>query len=45
MVEENDNTYKLIIDKATEKDQGEYSAIVQNPGGQIKTKKTNVTVT
>ncbi|CAM4905811.1 unnamed protein product [Rotaria socialis] len=45
MVEENDNTYKLIIDKATEKDQGEYSAIVQNPGGQVKTKKTNVTVT
>ncbi|CAF4747141.1 unnamed protein product, partial [Rotaria sp. Silwood1] len=45
MIEEDDNTYKLIIDKATEKDQGEYSAIIQNSGGQIKSKKTNVTVT
>ena len=45
MIEEGDNTYKLIIDKAAEKDQGEYSAVIQNPGGQIKSKKTNVTVT
>lgn len=44
MIEEGD-TYKLVIDKAAEKDQGEYSAVVQNPGGQVKTKKTNVTVT
>jgi hemicentin len=45
IIEEGDNTYKLIIEKSTEKDQGEYSAIIQNPGGQIKSKKTNVTVT
>ncbi len=45
MIEEGDNTYKLIIEKAAEKDQGEYSALIQNPGGQIKSKKTNVTVT
>ncbi|CAF2489671.1 unnamed protein product [Rotaria sp. Silwood2] len=45
IVEEGDNTYKLIIEKATDKDQGEYSAVVQNPGGQVKTKKTAVTVT
>ncbi|CAF1262379.1 unnamed protein product, partial [Rotaria sordida] len=45
ILEEDDNTYKLIIEKATEKDQGEYSAIIQNSGGQIKSKKTNVTVT
>ncbi|CAF3575459.1 unnamed protein product [Adineta steineri] len=44
IIEEGD-TYKLIIDKATEKDQGEYSAVIQNPGGQVKSKKTNVTVT
>ena len=44
MVEEGD-TYKLIIDKAAEKDIGEYSALLQNPGGQVKSKKTNVTVT
>ena len=43
-IEENDNTYKLIIEKATDRDQGEYSALVQNPGGQAKSKKTNVTV-
>ena len=45
MIEEGDNTYKLIIEKSTEKDQGEYSALIQNAGGQIKSKKTNVTVT
>jgi hypothetical protein len=45
ILEEGDNTYKLVIDKAGEKDQGEYSALIQNPGGQIKSKKTNVTVT
>jgi len=45
MIEEGDNTYKLIIEKSAEKDQGEYSALIQNPGGQIKSKKTNVTVT
>ncbi|CAF3618249.1 unnamed protein product [Rotaria sordida] len=45
MIEEGDNTYKLIIDKATDKDQGDYSAVAQNPGGQVKTKKTAVTVT
>ncbi|CAF0917117.1 unnamed protein product [Rotaria sp. Silwood1] len=28
VVEEGDNTYKLIIDKATEKDQEEYSALI-----------------
>jgi hypothetical protein len=44
-VEEDENTYKLIIEKSTEKDQGEYSAVVLNPGGQVKSKKTNVTVT
>ncbi|CAF4306184.1 unnamed protein product, partial [Adineta steineri] len=44
IIEEGD-TYKLIIDKATEKDQGEYSAVIQNPGGQVNSKKTNVTVT
>jgi len=44
VVEEGD-TYKLIIEKAADKDQGEYSAIIQNPGGQVKSKKTNVTVT
>jgi len=44
-IEEIDNTYKLIIEKSTEKDQGEYSALIQNSGGQIKSKKTNVTVT
>jgi hypothetical protein len=45
LIEEGDNTYKLIIEKSTEKDQGEYSALVQNAGGQVKSKKTNVTVT
>jgi hypothetical protein len=45
LIEEGDNTYKLIIEKATDKDQGEYSAVIQNTGGQIKSKKTNVTVT
>ncbi|CAF4407017.1 unnamed protein product, partial [Adineta steineri] len=45
IIEEEDNIYKLIIEKSTEKDQGEYSAIVQNPGGQVKSKKTNVIVT
>ena len=45
LIEEGDNTYKLIIDKATEKDQGEYSAVIENAGGQVKSKKTNVTVT
>ena len=45
IVEEGDNTYKLIIDKAGEKDQGDYSAVIQNPGGQVKSKKTAVTVT
>jgi hypothetical protein len=45
MIEEDENTYKLIIEKAGENDQGEYSAVIQNPGGQIKSKKTNVTVT
>ena len=45
IIEEGDNTYKLIIEKSTEKDQGEYSAIIQNAGGQVKSKKTNVTVT
>ena len=45
IIEEGENTYKLIIDKATEKDQGEYSAVIQNAGGQTKSKKTNVTVT
>jgi hemicentin len=44
-IEEGDNIYKLIIEKSTEKDQGEYSAIIQNPGGQVKSKKTNVIVT
>ncbi|CAF0818885.1 unnamed protein product [Didymodactylos carnosus] len=44
-VEEGDNTYKLIVKKAAEKDIGEYSAVIQNPGGQVKSKKTNVTVT
>ena len=44
-IEEDDNTYKLIIEKSTEKDLGEYSAIIQNAGGQVKSKKTNVTVT
>ncbi|CAF4429919.1 unnamed protein product, partial [Adineta steineri] len=44
IIEEGD-IYKLIIDKATEKDQGEYSVVIQNPGGQVKSKKTNVTVT
>lgn len=45
ITEEPDNTYKLTIDKATDKDIGEYSAVIQNPGGQIKSKKTNVHVT
>ena len=45
IIEEEDNTYKLIIQKSTEKDQGEYSALIQNTGGQVKSKKTNVTVT
>ncbi len=45
ILEEGDNTYKLVIDKATEKDQGDYSALVKNPGGQVKSKRTNVTVT
>lgn len=44
VVEEGD-TYKLIIEKAAEKDQGEYSALIHNPGGQVKSKKTIVTVT
>jgi hypothetical protein len=44
VIEEGD-TYKLIIEKAAEKDQGEYSALIQNAGGQVKSKKTNVTVT
>ena len=43
--EDADSVYKLIIEKATEKDQGEYSAVIQNPGGQVKSKKTNITVT
>jgi hypothetical protein len=45
IIEEGNDTYKLIIDKAGEKDQGEYSAVIQNPGGQVKSKKTIVTVT
>ena len=45
IVEEGENTYKLIIDKAGENDQGDYSAVIQNPGGQVKSKKTAVTVT
>jgi hemicentin len=45
IIEDADNTYRLIIDKASENDQGEYSAVIQNAGGQIKSKKTNVTVT
>ena len=45
VIEEGECTYKLIIEKAGEKDQGEYNAVIQNPGGQIKSKKTNVTVT
>lgn len=45
IIEEAESTYKLIIEQATEKDHGEYSAIVQNIGGQVKSKKTNVAVT
>ena len=45
MIEEGENTYRLIIEKAAETDQGEYSAVIQNAGGQVKSKKTNVTVT
>ncbi|CAF4411465.1 unnamed protein product, partial [Rotaria socialis] len=45
IIEEGDNTYKLIIEQATENDHGEYSAIIQNAAGQVKSKKTNVVVT
>ncbi|CAF1680405.1 unnamed protein product, partial [Adineta ricciae] len=45
IIDEGENTYKLIIEKSTEKDQGDYTALVQNTGGQVKSKKTAVSVT